>query len=132
MDAEKVTIRANFVERYLPLAVSLFYTGAACTRNRKRAAGSPVILRPLGLQEFDRAAQFVQAVHAVLDGDPAGEVDAPENPEDRVVIVEPLAGFAVAQLVGVAEGAVGLPQFVEGCAGQPESGRRRAWSRRAF
>src|SRR5579859_2683452 len=56
-----------------------------------RAVSRAVILGPLPLQELHRAAQLVQAVHAVLDRHPAGEADFREGAEDGVVIVEALA-----------------------------------------
>src|SRR5262245_9366131 len=73
---------------------------------------SSVILRPLTLQEIDRPAQFVQAVHPVLDGDPSAITDVRQDAKDGIVIVEALARLAVPQLVGVTKAAVGLTQVV--------------------
>src|SRR5690606_27587007 len=59
----------------------------------RTASAAPGALRvvavPHPLQELHRPAQLVEAVHPVLDGDPAGEIDAPEDAEDRVVVVRP-------------------------------------------
>jgi len=72
-----------------------------------------VVLRAFSLQELARATEFVEPVHAVLDRDPAREIDSGEQPEDRVVVVQSRAGFAVPQDVRVAGGPVARLERVE-------------------
>src|SRR5262249_8534516 len=74
-----------------------------------------VVLGPLLLQERDRSRRLVEAIHPVLHGNPAGELRASEDSENRIVIDETLAGFAMPQLVGVADCAVAVPQLIGGC-----------------
>ena len=57
------------------------------------------------------------------------EADAGEDAEDGVVVVQSLAGLAVPQLVGVADGAVRLRRSSSVVPGR-DSGPRRASSRR--
>src|SRR4029453_18004571 len=72
-----------------------------------------IVLGPLLLQERDRSLQLFEAIHPVLHGNPAGELRARENSENRIVVDEALTGFAMAQLVRVADRAVAVPQLVD-------------------
>src|SRR4051812_15190147 len=72
------------------------------------------MLGDLGPQEGERPGHLVHAVHAVLDADPAVIAVGGEDAEDGVVVVQPLAGDAVAEVRRVAERAVGLLQFLQG------------------
>ena len=51
------------------------------------------ILRDLLFQEADAAGELVHAVDAVLDADPAVEAHAAQRPENRIVVIQPLANF---------------------------------------
>src|SRR5262245_5880818 len=91
---------------------------AAAGRGRSISAANRalrIVLGPLLLQERDRSLQLVEAIHPVLHGNPAGELRAREDSENRIVIDESLAGFAMPQLVGVADRAVAVPQLIGGC-----------------
>src|SRR6476646_5309314 len=81
-------------------------------RTTKRALR--IVLGPLLLQERDRSLQLFEAIHPVLHGNPAGESRAREDSENRIVIDQALAGFAMPQLVGVANRAVAVPQLIDG------------------
>src|SRR4030095_6639947 len=72
-----------------------------------------IVLGPLLLQERDRSLQLFEAIHPVLHGNPAGELRTREDSEDRIVVDEALAGFAMPQLVRVADGAVAGPPLVD-------------------
>src|SRR6476659_453826 len=64
-------------------------------------------------QESQRLGHLVHAVHAILDADPALVVVLGQDAENGVVIVEPLAGDAVAEVGRVAERTVALSQIIE-------------------
>src|SRR4051794_34439367 len=66
-------------------------------------SGGPV-LRHFLAEEGDAGSELFEAVDAVFDADPAGEVDGFQFGEDGVVVVEALAYLAVAQALGVADG----------------------------
>jgi hypothetical protein len=68
-------------------------------------------------KEGEGGGHFVHAVHAVFEADPAGVFVGGEDAEDFVIVVEALAGDAVAEVGGVAEGAVGLAEIFESGAG---------------
>src|SRR6185437_1223046 len=75
-------------------------------------------------QEVDGLPQFVHAVHAVFDADPAVVTGLGEDTEDLVVVVEPAPDHAVQQVRGVADGAVRLPERVQGGTGREVAVRR--------
>src|SRR6185437_819071 len=72
-----------------------------------------VVFRSFPFEKLNRAFQFIQPVHAVLDRDPTGETGTGQDAKDRVIIVQPLTRLAVTQLVGIAEASVGLAEIVE-------------------
>ena len=118
-------------------AVAIQESGRRVTRTAGRHAGrghrarsDAVVYGALLLQEGDRAGHLVEAVHAVLERDPAGEADAGEDAEDGVVVVEALAGLAVQQLRRVAGGAVRGAQVLDASRPARGSDPRRASTRR--
>ncbi len=51
---------------------------------------SAVVSGPHFLEELDQAADLIQSIHLVLDGDPSAEADSGKDTEDRAVVVEAL------------------------------------------
>src|SRR5690348_5993320 len=67
-------------------------------------------------EEGQGFGHFLHAVHAIFDADPAAIVVFGEDAEDGVVIVETLAGNAVAKVGRVAQSTVRLAELFERCA----------------
>src|SRR3954469_9852803 len=84
------------------------------------------MLRDLAAQEFDAAAELLDAVDPVLDADPTVEPDAGELGEDRVVVVHALADLSLPQ-PRAGTGAVLLaPRVLDGPLGEvPVAGVHR-------
>jgi hypothetical protein len=55
-------------------------------------------------QKLRAAAKLLDAFHAIFDADPAVEAHAGQLAKDRIVVVEPLADFTVAQPLGISDG----------------------------
>ncbi len=78
------------------------------------------VLRPLRLEKLHGTPHLIQAVHAVLDRDPAVESDLRKQPEDGVVVDQTLSDFPVPQHSRIAGHAVRLLQIFQrraGCEG---------------
>src|SRR6185436_5864382 len=55
------------------------------------------VFRALALQKRNRAGNLVEPLHASFDRNPAIETNVGQQPENRVVVVEALARFAMLQ-----------------------------------
>ncbi len=75
------------------------------------------MLRHFLAQECHARLELLDAIHAVFDADPTGEVDAFELGENGIVVVEALADLAVAEALGVADGVGFFAAQIFNCSG---------------